>query len=490
MKKYPFKNDGINSLFFLCGVLFWIAFPALSVPVFADTIYFKNGTRLDIPEAWEEDGQVKCVLYGQVVSYPVEDVERIEKEEVGKPPDPPSEALQQAQRYHILAAQHARDGKWYDAIAFERKAVALAPENAGYKKKLSLFCNNYGIELKKKNKLREALSYLQQSLTYAPDQLQVKKNIAALYVLQATAACDKSDYRTCEKLLSKAQQYDDANAELFFLKGKAAYAADNNEKAREYWLQALKIDPTSRHVRAYLHKLGQEDSVESDLASRDTAWFKLKFEAEENSEVARETLRVLRDAVEKVGRDLDFQLQDTITVIVHPQSDLKQLEYFPDWAAGVYDGKIRIGADLFKKSIYAKSILYHEYTHAVVYRIAGKGVPLWLNEGLAEYEGAPFFKPKTRRFRNILLRKARRQNKLISFSMLENVNLSFLNMLTIRLVYAQSESFVTYLINRYSLYDMRTVLERIGKGHDFQKIVVEVFGEDLASLEKKWRDSL
>jgi len=46
----------------------------------ADTIYFKDGMRLDVQKAWEEDGQIKCDMYGAVTSYPKEEIERIERD--------------------------------------------------------------------------------------------------------------------------------------------------------------------------------------------------------------------------------------------------------------------------------------------------------------------------------------------------------------------------------------------------------------------------
>jgi len=45
----------------------------------ADTIFFKDGSRLDLERVWEEDDYVKYVLYGDVISIPKGDVERIEK---------------------------------------------------------------------------------------------------------------------------------------------------------------------------------------------------------------------------------------------------------------------------------------------------------------------------------------------------------------------------------------------------------------------------
>ena len=43
----------------------------------ADTIIFKDGTKIDAPNVWEEHGEVKCKLAGIVIGYPKKDVKRI-----------------------------------------------------------------------------------------------------------------------------------------------------------------------------------------------------------------------------------------------------------------------------------------------------------------------------------------------------------------------------------------------------------------------------
>jgi hypothetical protein len=52
---------------------------AFSLPATADTIIFKDGMRVDAPDVWEENGEVKCEIGGIVFGYPKADVERIEK---------------------------------------------------------------------------------------------------------------------------------------------------------------------------------------------------------------------------------------------------------------------------------------------------------------------------------------------------------------------------------------------------------------------------
>jgi len=45
---------------------------------FADTVYFKNGTKIETEQAWEEGDYVKCLRFGGTVAYSKADVLRIE----------------------------------------------------------------------------------------------------------------------------------------------------------------------------------------------------------------------------------------------------------------------------------------------------------------------------------------------------------------------------------------------------------------------------
>src|SRR5262249_52993449 len=57
----------------------------------------------------------------------------------------------------------------------------------------------------------------------------------------------------------------------------------------------------------------------------------------------------------------------------------------PAWSRGRYDGRIRIPvAGAQEKPELFERVLTHELVHAVVAGIAPRGVPTWLNEGLAQ----------------------------------------------------------------------------------------------------------
>ena len=59
----------------------------------ADTIFLKSGVRMDVDRAWEENGLVKCYIYGGIVAYSKEDVERIERVQRSESTDAPTEHL-------------------------------------------------------------------------------------------------------------------------------------------------------------------------------------------------------------------------------------------------------------------------------------------------------------------------------------------------------------------------------------------------------------
>jgi hypothetical protein len=52
---------------------------AVSLPAAADTIIFKDGMRIEAPDVWVENEEVRCEIGGIVFGYPKADVERIEK---------------------------------------------------------------------------------------------------------------------------------------------------------------------------------------------------------------------------------------------------------------------------------------------------------------------------------------------------------------------------------------------------------------------------
>lgn len=90
---------------------------------------------------------------------------------------------------------------------------------------------------------------------------------------------------------------------------------------------------------------------------------------------------LLEEAAQTTGTTRRAEL----TVVVYPSADeLRASTRAPSWAAGLYDGAVRLPADPRFDLGVALSTLRHEVMHAQLHAAVGC-MPVWLNEGAAMY---------------------------------------------------------------------------------------------------------
>lgn len=85
----------------------------------------------------------------------------------------------------------------------------------------------------------------------------------------------------------------------------------------------------------------------------------------------------------QVGGALGAYPNDVLTVVLYSKEQFRDVTQSPAWAGGAFDGRIRVpvAGRVDEKDL--RRVLTHEFTHAVVHSLAPRGVPQWLNEGLA-----------------------------------------------------------------------------------------------------------
>lgn len=482
-----------------------------STPSTADTIYFKNGTRLDIESTWEENGKIKCRLFGNEVEYEKSEIERIERNEnvipiegtkdtndsVKKNKESPT-AVQPSKEsmsleYHKEAQLLAEKGMYVEAIRKEKQANILQPDQIEILKALSYYHTMYAKKLFQRGQLESTLKYCHDALKYTPDYMPANEGISQVYVMYAQNAYDQRDFDSAEMYLRDAERYYDNNATLHVLNGKIAYDSGLYDEAKQEWGMALEINPQLDEAKMLLKKISQEYRVEKNFDEQVTGNFSVKYEGADTSENAEVAIAILNEAYIDVGNEMGKYPKHEIQVIIYPKSDIQELDYYPDMAAGLYDGKIRITEDLFNDENYLKAVLYHEYTHVLVHMIGGRNVPIWLNEGLAEYQSRMFKSADQKSQRKNLLKNAAKMNIMIPFNQLSITSLAGLKKLSyplIALLYSQSDSFVTYLIDKFTINDIRTLLESLENGEDAQTAIVDIFNYSLEDLESEWKSTL
>ena len=168
------------------------------------------------------------------------------------------------------------------------------------------------------------------------------------------------------------------------LLGEILYRGSDLQGAIHVYEQALARAPDHPRLAARLEEWRREVALHSRFFGSHGAHFTVLFEGPADEELARRALEMLEAAYWRIGTALYTFPDGVITVVLYTQEQFRDITRSPDWAAGLYDGRIRVpmrGALQHPGEL--ERVLAHEFTHALVRSIAPSGVPAWLNEGLA-----------------------------------------------------------------------------------------------------------
>src|SRR3990167_3884894 len=120
----------------------------------------------------------------------------------------------------------------------------------------------------------------------------------------------------------------------------------------------------------------------------------------------------------------------------------------------------------------------HELTHLIFKDMAGKNtIPLWLNEGLANYEAS------VTSISNELLTKSIKQGSNILLGDLLRISSYPEGKEARELFYAQSEKLVEFLITQYGREKFRKFCDLILKDKSFRDTIASVYSKDFRDIE-------
>lgn len=211
---------------------------------------------------------------------------------------------------------------------------------------------------------------------------------------------------------------DPKNARLRLGAGVAAVLQRRDADARLHFEQALALDPKMTRARGLLAQVLRRSGdlqgaireyeavvaeVPADAGAQDTLarWkrefdlhermrlavgnhFTVSFEGPADARLADEALASLDRAFWRVCDVFSAYPVDSIRVVLYSTEQFRDVTRSPQWAAAAYDGTIRVpmrGALDNPKEL--DRVLAHEFAHALIRTLAPRGVPTWLNEGLA-----------------------------------------------------------------------------------------------------------
>jgi Peptidase MA superfamily len=166
----------------------------------------------------------------------------------------------------------------------------------------------------------------------------------------------------------------------------AAYDSGDSDTAIRAIEKAVALRPRDRALSDILERWRREASVHNSYVERPAEHFRILYEGGTDQSIGDRVARVLEDGYTRIGKTLNSYPSGTTTVILYTNREFQDVTRSPAWATGRYDGRIRVAVGNALQSPYELDrIVTHELVHAIVASAAPRGVPAWLNEGLAAY---------------------------------------------------------------------------------------------------------
>jgi hypothetical protein len=124
------------------------------------------------------------------------------------------------------------------------------------------------------------------------------------------------------------------------------------------------------------------------LVAADSPWFRVHYDArlgEASPDYARTVLRYLDEAHRSVAARIGVEPREPTDVVLYGKAAYlaANSHRFSFPTVGFFDGRIHVASAAHPEGE-LRSLLFHEYTHAVFSERTGGDRPFWLNEGLAE----------------------------------------------------------------------------------------------------------
>jgi tetratricopeptide (TPR) repeat protein len=169
------------------------------------------------------------------------------------------------------------------------------------------------------------------------------------------------------------------------LLGRVAYDLGDTALAIKSLERAVDERPADRNLAELLDRWRRESKVYGSYIEKPAEHFRIMYEGGTQQQIGAQVARVLESEHDRIGRILNSTLAGPITVVLHTNQTFHDITRSPAWAAGHFDGRIRVAVGGTFSSRDLDRLLAHELVHAMVANAASRHVPAWLNEGLATY---------------------------------------------------------------------------------------------------------
>jgi tetratricopeptide (TPR) repeat protein len=392
---------------------------------------------------------------------------------------------QSAYEYNEMGVKYMDSQNYLKAVEMFKQAYQKDPESEVVRNNLSYAYTALANKYADRKLWDKAIRFAKQAYDLNPSNDILASNLSVFYTNYAYEKMKKSYNQSAVFNLKTALKYDSNNWRAYVALGQIAYEEGNFTKTIKYWEKALALNSDLDDIKKRIDALEKESKVENTFRGKRVGYFEVKYEGYKKQYLAQKVLKILREAYKNLGNEFRYYPKQTIPVIIYTKEQFKTMTGSPDWIKGTFDGIIRVNAsDVEGDDKALRRILYHEFTHALLYRKTANNLPVWFNEGLAQYkepQGATITREDI-----LFLRKQSRENKLISLADLNQAFFNRMNREQLQLAYLQAKLLVKYMDERYYFFRIRSILDKLGRGDNMETALQATLHINSKKLEKNW----
>lgn len=240
-------------------------------------------------------------------------------------------------------------------------------------------------------------------------------------------------------------------------------------------------------VISFFMHMAATEAFSGPMYMKEGAHFLIRFEGRENRGAGHIVALVLEEAYFKVGADLAYWPEKRIEAVLYADKEFYDITRSQSWIGAIFDGKIKMpvgGVEV--KTVELERVIIHEYTHAMVHSLSGGRAPVWLHEGLAQYEEGK----DAGRYRDYLKGLAGGEGgEDLSLRRLEG-SFTGLGREEASRAYLLSLSAVQYIVNEFGLNSVKRILTGLRDGLGIDGALRAAIYLSYEDLEKSWLDNM
>ena len=386
---------------------------------------------------------------------------------------PPLQGSSEAARENEAGVLLYEKGEFEKALKAFRHARALDPKSDAIRQNLGRCILEIGSGHLREGEIDEAIRKLGEAVRLLPADGE------AHYRLGVALHREKR-YEEAIGRLEHARRLLPKHAPAHLWLGRCYYALGHFEETIAALEGALRLGPGETEATEFLERVRREARVQKDFVRE----YSSNFAIDVSGEVEKGVLSEARHALERAYRDaaslLDHYPQAEIPVVLYSEKEFRVATDAHDWVGGLFDGKIRIPLKDFRAHEDAiRRVIRHEVAHAII-REACVGVPVWFNEGLAQYlDGTD------REAADDVAKELGEKGKIPSLARISR-EMRGTDREGVSRAYSLSLSFLSHLSGSRGESRFAHLAHLMGLGSSFPEAFRDTYGGDPADRAAKW----